>query len=69
MSLPTVTLKKTNPSQKTIHFHKGGLHQTLGVPQGQKIPSNLMESAIAGRKGAKAKKEAQFAKNVLTRRK
>ena len=69
MSLPTVTLKKTNPSQHTIHFKKGGLHQTLGISQSEKIPSNLMEAAIEGRKGAKAKKEAMFAKNVLTGKK
>lgn len=66
MALPMETLKKSNSSQKTIKFHKGGLHQTLGVKQGQKIPENLMEAALAGRKGKKAKKEAIFAKNVLT---
>ena len=69
MSLQTVTLKKTNPSQHTIKFKKGGLHASLGVSQGEKIPSNLMQAALEGRKGAKARKEAQFAKNVLTGRK
>lgn len=62
-------LKKTKPGEKTIKFHKGGLHTSLGVPQGQKIPENLMQAAISGRKGAKAKQQANFAKNVLTGRK
>lgn len=69
MSLPIETLKKTKPGEKTIKFHKGGLHQSLGVAQGKKIPSNLMEAAIEGKKGAKAKKQAEFAKNVLVGRK
>lgn len=61
-------LKKTAPEQKTIKFHKGGLHQSLGVAAGNKIPENLMQAAISGRKGAKAKKQAEFAHNVLTGR-
>ena len=69
MSLPMETLKKSKPNQHTIKFHKGGLHQSLGVKQGKKIPSALMQAAIEGRKGAKAKKEAMFAKNVLTGKK
>lgn len=52
-----------------IKFHKGGLHQSLGVPQGKKIPANLMEAALAGRKGKKAKAQANFAKNVLVGKK
>ena len=66
MSLPMVTLKKSNPSQKTIKFHKGGLHASLGVSPDKKIPPNLIQSAMAGKKGAKAKKQAEFMKNVLT---
>ena len=69
MALKTVTLKKTEPGQKKITFHKGGLHQSLHVAQGQKIPANLMQAAIAGREGPKAKQQANFAKNVLKVRK
>lgn len=61
-----VTLKKTSPDQKTIKFHKGGLHQSLGVAEGTKIPENLLQAALSGSKGSKAQKQAQFAKNVLT---
>lgn len=51
--------------QKPVTFHKGGLHQSLGVPQGQKIPSGKMSSALAGNYGPKAKKQANFAQGML----
>ena len=51
--------------RKPIAFKKGGLHATLGVPQGKKIPTAMMREALAGKHGAKAKKQAMFAKNVL----
>ena len=51
--------------KKPIAFKKGGLHASLGVPQGNKIPTQLMGEALAGKHGAKAKKQAMFAKNVL----
>lgn len=64
-----VTLKPTKPGQKKITFKKGGLHSSTGTPQGQKIPAKKKAAALAGKFGTKAKKEAQFAKNVLTGRK
>jgi len=51
--------------QSPVSFHKGGLHQSLGVPQGQKIPSGKMQSALAGSYGPKAKKQANFARGML----
>ncbi len=63
------TLKPTKKGQKKITFNKGGLHKTLGVPHGEKIPATKMAGALAGNYGPKAKKEAEFAKNVLTGRK
>ncbi len=54
---------------KAITFNKGGLHQSTGTPQGQKIPAAKMSAALSGSLGAKAEKQAQFAKNVLTGRK
>jgi hypothetical protein len=63
-----VTLK-AKPGQKKITYTKGGLHASLGVPQGKKIPAGKMAAAKAGKYGAKAKKEALFAQNVLTGRK
>ena len=43
---------------------KGGLHSSLGVPQGQKIPPAKLAAAAAGKYGPKAKKQAQMAKNM-----
>lgn len=63
-----VTLKPTKKGQKTITFTRGGLHKALGIPMGQKIPPAKMAAALRGDYGPRAKKEAQFAKNVLTGR-
>lgn len=51
--------------EKPIKFHVGGLHQSLGVAQGEKIPSSLIDAAKSGSKGEKAKKQAMFMQNVL----
>lgn len=48
---------------------KGGLHSSLGVPQGQKIPAAKLAAAAAGKYGPKAKKQAQMAKNMAGLRK
>ena len=48
-----------------VSFKKGGLHQSLGVPQGQKIPASKMSAAKAGRYGPLAKKQANFASGFL----
>jgi hypothetical protein len=69
MKLKTTTLQPTKPGQKKITFKKGGLHESLGLPQGSKIPAVAMARAKAGHYGAKAKKQAMFAKNVLTGKK
>lgn len=53
------------PGKKPISFKKGGLHQSLGVPQGQPIPAAKMQQALAGKAGPVAQKQAQFAQNVL----
>ena len=63
-----VTLKPKKPGQKKISFKAGGLHASTDTPQGQKIPASKRKKALAGGYGAKAKKQAQFAKNVLTGR-
>lgn len=59
------TIMPKTKGQKPITFKSGGLHQSLGVPQGQKIPAGKMAAAMSGRYGPKAKKEALFAKNIL----
>jgi len=63
-----VTLK-AKPGQKKISFTKGGLHASTGTPQGQKIPASKKKAALAGKYGPKAKRQAEFAKNVLTGKK
>jgi hypothetical protein len=56
-------VKKGKP---TISFHPGGLHDSLGVPMGEKIPASKMAAAMSGSKGPMAKKQAMFKKNILT---
>ncbi len=51
--------------KKPISFKKGGLHQQLGVPQGEKIPASKMAAAKEGRYGKLAKKRAVFATGLL----
>lgn len=60
----TQTIK--SPGKKPVTFKKGGLHTSLGVPQGKPIPPGKMAAALAGKKGPKAAAQARFAKNVLT---
>lgn len=51
--------------QKPVSFHPGGLHASLGVPQGQKIPAAKMAAAKAGQYGPKAAKQANMATGML----
>lgn len=55
--------------KKPITFHKGGLHESLGVKQGEKIPASKISAALSGKEGTKAKMQALFMKNVLVGRK
>lgn len=64
--MATETLKPTKKGEKPIEFHKGGLHESTGTPMGKKISPSKMSKALAGGFGPKAKKQAEFAKNVLT---
>lgn len=59
----TTTMK--SPGKDPITFEKGGLHRSLGVPQGQKIPAKKVAAAARGDYGPKAQKQANFAQNVL----
>lgn len=58
-----VTIHKAG--KKPITFSKGGLHRSTNTPSGQKISSSKMSKALSGGYGAKARKQAEFAKNVL----
>lgn len=51
---------------KAIKFKKGGLHASVHVKQGDKIPESKVQAALSGSYGGKAKKQANFMKNVLT---
>lgn len=51
----------------SVTFKKGGLHQSLGVPQGQKIPASKMAAAKAGKYGPLARKQANFASGFLAK--
>lgn len=51
--------------KKPITFKSGGLHESLGVPKGKPIPAKAMQDALAGKKGPKAKQQANFEKHVL----
>ena len=42
--------------------HKGGLHESLGVPQGQKIPESKVQAAA--KKGGKVGKQARLAETL-----
>ena len=59
------TIKPQHKGQKPITFEKGGLHRSLGVPQGKPIPAAKKAAAAEGKFGPKAKKQANFARNVL----
>ena len=61
----TETVAATKKGQKPLHFQKGGLHRSTGTPAGETIPASKKKAALSGKYGAKAKKEALFAKNVL----
>ena len=54
----TVTIRKKG--KKPISFKEGGLHRSLGVPEGEKIPEGKKRAALAGRYGPKAKKQANL---------
>jgi hypothetical protein len=54
-----------SPGKKPVTFQKGGLHSSLGVPQGQKIPAAKLAAAQAGKFGPKAKAQASFAQGML----
>lgn len=61
--MKTETIHKEG--EKPITFHPGGLHKSLGIKQGEKIPKSKMMAAMKGKYGKKAEKQAMFAKNVL----
>lgn len=59
------TTIKGGKGKKPDTFQKGGLHQSLGVPQGQTIPAAKMAAAKAGKFGPKAQAQANMATGML----
>lgn len=63
---PAKTQTIAAPGQgKPVTFDKGGLHKSVGVPQGQKIPAKKVADAAAGKYGPKAKAQANMAQGML----
>lgn len=58
----TINLTKTHPHTK-ITIHKGGLHHSLGIPEGQKIPEKRLEAATHS-SNPKTRKQANLAKTM-----
>jgi len=56
---------KGKKGQKPVSFQKGGLHESLGVPQDEPIPAGKMAAAAQGKFGPKAQKQANFAQGML----
>ena len=48
-----------------VSFKPGGLHESLGIPAGQKIPAAKMAAAARGDYGPKAAKQANLATGML----
>lgn len=60
--------KKTtisSPGKAPVSFQPGGLHKSLGVPEGQTIPAAKMAAAKAGKYGPLAEKQANMATGML----
>ncbi len=66
--MATRTLK-AKKGQKPITFKVGGLHASTSTPSNEKIPAAKKAAALSGALGPLAKRQANFAKNVLVGRK
>ena len=64
-SMKTVRIAPQKKGQTGLEFVGGGLHRSLRVPADEPIPKAKLNAAVAGKYGAKAQKQARFAKNVL----
>lgn len=64
-SAKTVTIKGGGKGKPPVKFKAGGLHESVGVPQGQNIPAAKMAAAKAGKFGPKAQAQANLATGML----
>lgn len=53
------------PGKDPVSFEKGGLHRSVGVPQGEKIPAAKVAAAKAGKFGPEAARQANMATGML----
>ena len=60
-----VTISGGGKGKAPVQFTKGGLHKSLGVPEGQTIPAAKMAAAKAGKYGPLAAKQANMATGLL----
>lgn len=63
-SAKTETIKGA-AGKDPVTFQKGGLHKSLGVPAGEKIPPAKMKAALNGEHGPLAQKQANMATGML----
>jgi hypothetical protein len=61
------TTIKGGKGKAPVSFQKGGLHKSLGVPQGQTIPAEKMAAAKAGDYGPVAQAQANLATGMLAK--
>lgn len=54
-------VKKRPLSDIAEHMHKGGLHESLGVPEDEKIPQSKIRQALHS-KSHRVRKQAQLAR-------
>lgn len=65
MAAAKKTTIKGGAGRKPVTMNKGGLHKSLGVPEGQKIPAAKMTAAKAGKYGPLAARQANMATGML----
>jgi hypothetical protein len=59
------TVIKGGKGKAPVTFKKGGLHKSLGVPEGQTIPPAKLAAAKAGDYGPVAQQQANLAAGLL----
>jgi len=60
----TTTIKGA-AGKPPVTFEKGGLHKSVGVPEGEPIPAAKMAAAKRGDLGPKAREQANLAAGML----
>lgn len=59
-------IEPSKAGQHAISFHPGGEHESTGTPAGEPISAKKHAEAAVGKFGAKAEKQENFRRNVLT---